>query len=215
MRMSDRLIKQYLKHVYWICGGPCGGKSTMAGLISTKRGMNYYSSDDLAFEYKQLANPQDHPAILRYFVNWEWYFLGQGNDRNQWLVSAAEERVEFILLELLQMGNSKPIIIDTDIAPEFLRGIADDNRIVYLYAEDELIHRDYFNRDHVRGMLDLFPALSDPERAKRETMDGIIANSRKSLQQARQQHVQYYIRNAQTTTEEMLARIETHFGLEQ
>nr|WP_254075480.1 hypothetical protein [Paenibacillus tritici] len=185
----------------------------MAELISTRRGMIFYSSDEHAFEYKQLANPQDHPAILRYFVDWEWYFLGQGNDRNQWLVSAAEESIEFILLELLQMGNSKPIIVDTDIAPEFLKSIADNRQIVYLYAEDELIRRDYFNRDHLRGMLDLFPTLSDPERAKRETLDGIIANTRKSLQQARQQHVQYYIRNARTTKEEMLTKIEAHFGL--
>lgn len=213
MRISERLLKQYLKHVYWICGGPCGGKSTMADLISTRRGMIFYSSDEHAFKYKQLANPQDHPAILRYFVDWEWYFLGQGNDRNQWLVSAAEESIEFILLELLQMGNSKPIIVDTDIAPEFLKSIADNRQIVYLYAEDELIRRDYFNRDHVRGMLDLFPTLSDPERAKRETLDGIIANTRKSLQQARQQHVPYYIRNARTTKEEMLTKIEAHFGL--
>ncbi|WP_339218558.1 hypothetical protein [Paenibacillus sp. FSL H8-0332] len=102
--------------------------------------MNFYSSDEHTFEYKQLANPQDHPAILRYFVDWEWYFLGQGNDRNQWLVSAAEESIEFILLELLQMGNSKPIIVDTDIAPEFLKSIADTRQIVYLYDEAGVVH---------------------------------------------------------------------------
>lgn len=123
----------------------------MAELVSAKWGMSVYSSDDHTFEYKQLANPQDHPAILRYFVDWEWYFLGQGNDRNQWLVSAAEESVEFTLLALLQMGKGKPIVVDTDIAPEFLRAIAGDERMVYVYAEDELIRRDYFNRDHLRG----------------------------------------------------------------
>lgn len=109
----------------------------MAELVSAKWGMSVYSSDDHTFEYKQLANPQDHPAILRYFVDWEWYFLGQGNDRNQWLVSAAEESVEFTLLALLQMGKGKPIVVDTDIAPEFLRAIAGDERMVYVYAEDE------------------------------------------------------------------------------
>lgn len=104
-------------------------------------------------------------------------------------------------------------MVDTDIAPEFLRAIAGDERMVYVYAEDELIRRDYFNRDHLRGMLDLFPTLSDPERTKRETLEGIIENTRRSLQLARQHHVQHYIRNAQTTKEEMLAKIETHFGL--
>lgn len=71
----------------------------------------------------------------------------------------------------------------------------------------------YFNRDHLRGMLDLLPALSDPERAERETLNGIIENTRNFLQQARQHQVQHYIRTAHTIREDMLAKIEAHCRL--
>lgn len=53
MKISDRLLRQYLDHVYWICGGPCGGKSTMTNLLSSKWDMNYYSSDDHTFDYQK------------------------------------------------------------------------------------------------------------------------------------------------------------------
>jgi gluconate kinase len=213
VKISDRLLRSYLEHVYWICGGPCGGKSTMTTMISSKWEMGFYSSDDHTFDYQKKANPQDHPAILRYFVDWEWYFLGKDNDRNQWLNTAVEESVEFIILDLLQMGNENPVIVDTDMAPDFLKSIADNNRIVFLFAEEELIQTEYFEREHVEGMESIFLTLSDPQLARSETLNSVIKSSNYYLQQAKQNDVQYFIRDALTTKEEVLSKIEKHFQL--
>jgi gluconate kinase len=213
VKISDRLLKHYLEHVYWICGGPFGGKSTMTQMISSKWEMKLYSSDDHTVDYQQKANPQDHPAILRHFTDWEWYFLGRDNDRNQWLNTAVEESIEFIILDLLQKGNDKPIIVDADIAPDFLKVIANNNRIVYVYAEDDLIRSGYFNRDHVMGMESIFPTLSDPQRARNETLNSVVNISNHYLQQSKQHGVQYFIRDALTTKEDMLSKIEEHFHL--
>lgn len=213
MRISDRLLKHYLNHVYWVCGGPCGGKSTMTELLASKWGMKRYSSDDHTFDYQHKANPQDHPAILRHFVDWEWYFLGRGNDRGQWLNSVFEESVEFILLDLLHMGKDQPIIVDTFMEPEFLKGIADPNRMVYLFAEEDLIRSGYLERDHLKGMEELFPTLSDPGRARKDTLDTVVKASLHYLQQARKHQVSYFIRSATSHKEEMLSHIEKHFQL--
>ncbi|WP_309119683.1 hypothetical protein [Paenibacillus sp.] len=211
MKFSDRVLKQYLEHVYWICGGPCGGKSTMTTAIAAKWNMIPYSSDDHTFEYQKKANPQDHPAILRHFVDWEWYFLGRGNDRGQWLNNAFDESVEFILLDLLQMGKEKPIVVDTFMDPEFLKTIADHRRIVYLFAEDDVIRSQYLTREHVSGMEQLFPTLSDPQRARNETLDTVAKGSNHSFLKVKQQGVQYFVREASTTKEEVLSCIEKHF----
>ncbi len=213
MKISDRLLKRYLEHVYWVCGGPCGGKSTMTNAVATKWGMVPYSSDDHVFEYQKKANPQDHPAILRHFVDWEWYFLGRGNDREQWLNNMFDESIEFVLLDLLQMGKDKPIIVDTFMEPEFLKTIADHNRIVYVFAEDDLIRTGYFKRDHLSGMEGLFPTLSDPQRARNDTLDNVVRASNHYLQKAKQHGLKYFIRDASTNKEDMLYRIEKHFQL--
>lgn len=213
MKISDRLLRHYLDHVYWICGGPCGGKSTMTTMLSSKWGMMAYSVDDHAFDYQLKANPQDHPAILRHFVDWEWYFLGRGNDRQQWLNSVFEESVEFTVLDLLQMGKDAPIVVDAFMEPEFLQAVSDYNRIVFLFAQDDRIRSQYLDRDHLRGMEDLFPQLSEPERARHETLENVVRASNYYLNQVQRHNVQYFVRDSSTTKEDMLGRIERHFHL--
>ena len=215
MRISDRLLRHYLDHVYWICGGPCGGKSTMMTMLSSKWGIRAYSVDDQTFAYQKKANSQDHPAILRHFVDWEWYFLGRGNDREQWLNSVFEESVEFTVLDLLQMGKNTPIVVDAFMEPEFLQGVSDNHHIVYLFAEDDVIRSEYLNRDHLRGMGDIFPKLSEPERARRATLENAVRASNHYLRQVQRHQVQYFVRDSLTTKEDMLVRIEQHFGLHQ
>ncbi len=55
------------------------------------------------------------------------------------------------------MGKEKPIVVDTFMEPAFLREIVNPNRVVYLFADDDLIRADYLNRDHLRGMKDFVP----------------------------------------------------------
>lgn len=212
MKISDRLLRQYLDHVYWICGGPCGGKSTMTKLLSSKWDMNYYSSDDHTFDYQKKANPQDHPAILRHFIDWEWFFLGRGNDRSHWLNSVFDESVEFIILDLLQMGKEKPIVVDTFMEPAYLRENVDPNRVVYMFAEDDLIRAEYLDRDHLRGMEDVFPNLSDPQRVRDETLNTVVRASNHYLQQAEQYQLKWFMRTSQSNKDQMLLEVEKHFG---
>lgn len=214
MKISDRLLRHYLDHVYWICGGPCGGKSSMAEAVASKWGMKFYSVDEQTFEYQKKANPQDHPAILRHFVDWEWYFLGRGNSVGQWLNSVFEESVEFTILDLLQLGKDKPIVVDGFMDPEFLKVISDSRRIIYLFAEESVIRSGHFDRDHVSGMEDLFQTLSDPSLARSKSLESIVKGSQHYYQQVQKQdNLKCFIRDASTQKEDMLMHIEKHFGL--
>ena len=80
----------------------------MVKMLSSKWGMKAYSVDDHTFAYQKKANPQDHPAILRHFVDWEWYFLGRGNDREQWLNSVFEEERRIYYLRPIANGKRQP-----------------------------------------------------------------------------------------------------------
>lgn len=55
-------------------------------------------------------------------------------------------------MDLLQMGKEKPIVVDTFMEPAYLREIVNPNRVVYMFAEDDLIRAEYLDRDHLRGM---------------------------------------------------------------
>lgn len=99
------------------------------------------------------------------------------------------------------------------LARTFLKSIADHHRIVYLFSEDDLIRSEYFTRDHLSGMEELFPTLPDPQRAGSDTLDNVVKGSNNYFQKAKQHNLQYFVRNFSTTKEDMMARIEKHFQL--
>ncbi|MEK4730433.1 hypothetical protein [Paenibacillus sp. FSL L8-0641] len=80
------------------------------------------------------------------------------------------------------MGKKKPIIVDTFMEPAFLRGISAYNQVFFMFAEDGLIRSEYLDRDHLRGMEDLFPVLFDPQCTRSETLNTVVKASNHYLQ---------------------------------
>ncbi|WP_338588197.1 hypothetical protein V6669_22740 [Paenibacillus sp. Y5S-9] len=115
-------------------------------------------------------------------------------------------------MDLLQMGKEKPIVVDTFMEPAYLRELVNPNRVVYMFAEDDLIRAEYLDRDHLRGMEDVFPSLSDPQRAREETLNTVVKASNHYLQQAEQYQIKWFMRTSQSNKDQMLLEVEKHFG---
>lgn len=47
MNIADNVLKHHLKHVYWVSGTNCGGKTTMTNYLARKHGVVVYDSDIL------------------------------------------------------------------------------------------------------------------------------------------------------------------------
>ena len=65
------------------------------------------------------------------------------------------------------------------------------------------------------SMEEIFPKLSEPERARRATLENAVRASNHYLRQVQRHQVQYFVRDSLTTKEDMLVRIEQHFELHQ
>ena len=81
-----------------------------------------------------------------------------------------------------------------------------------MFAEDDLIRAEYLDRDHLRGMEDVFPNLSDPQRARDETLNTVVRASNHYLQQAEQYQLKWFMRTSQSNKDQMLLEVEKHFG---
>ena len=46
MKISDNIVRERLKNVYWIIGTSCAGKTTMARLLAEKYNMEDYETND-------------------------------------------------------------------------------------------------------------------------------------------------------------------------
>jgi 2-phosphoglycerate kinase len=60
-------LREQLQHVYWIGGGSCAGKSTIAHRIAAQHGLRVYATDDVMADHARRSTPGDSP-LLRSFM---------------------------------------------------------------------------------------------------------------------------------------------------
>ena len=62
MRFQDNVLKEYLKNVYFICGTPCGGKTTVSRELGRRYGIAVYSADDEFSRHQKLSDARFQPS---------------------------------------------------------------------------------------------------------------------------------------------------------
>ncbi|QHW29370.1 hypothetical protein GZH47_00020 [Paenibacillus rhizovicinus] len=69
------------------------------------------------------------------------------------------------LISLSGNADSKKIIVDGFFSVEILQRISEYNRVVFLLSSEEVVRREYFNRDCKRDMYECINGLRYPEAA--------------------------------------------------
>ena len=64
---AETLCEQ-LRHVYWIGGGSCAGKSTIARRIVAQHGQRLYATDDVMAEHSRRSKPGDCPFLHQFIA---------------------------------------------------------------------------------------------------------------------------------------------------
>src|SRR5262245_22303149 len=62
------MTREQLKHVYWIGGGSCAGKSTIARRIAAQHGLAVYSTDDVMADHARRSTPEQSPLLHRFMA---------------------------------------------------------------------------------------------------------------------------------------------------
>ena len=61
-------LREQLKHVYWIGGGSCAGKSTIARRLASQRGLHVYATDDVMADHARRSTCKDSPLLHRFMA---------------------------------------------------------------------------------------------------------------------------------------------------
>ncbi|RAJ00919.1 hypothetical protein DET54_102406 [Paenibacillus pabuli] len=132
MKINNSYLKEQLKHVYWLNGGCCAGKTTMTKKFVAELGFQTLGDDVL--KYRPFTRPTEYPA-LQYphpGLNWEEWFNRPTDVSFPWLCQIVEEVMEFFVIDLLKMPTDKPIIIDLGIMPEHILPFIPKERMICL-----------------------------------------------------------------------------------
>ena len=60
--------REQLQHVFWIGGGSCAGKSTVARRIAARHGLHVYSTDDAMTDHASRSSEEDCPQLHEFIA---------------------------------------------------------------------------------------------------------------------------------------------------
>lgn len=221
MFISDNTVREKLKNVYFLIGDSCAGKTTAAKRLCKKYGMAHYSSDEMRGRHFAAAEAQYQPCMKRpdadrLSVEQAW----------QWERDIVREFTPMMIADLMQLsGMHRHIVCEGDIDMEILFRTIDRRHIFCLLVVPELFQREFFQRpdhihmiDNIQRRADLSQGEKDEKIAELKILAGVEDAASKDGAvvvplAVVQSGIPYYIRNERSTMEDMMAKIEAHFGL--
>ncbi|HBS47320.1 MAG TPA: hypothetical protein DEA91_27780 [Paenibacillus sp.] len=214
MKINNDYLKEQLKHVYWLNGGPCAGKTTMTKKFVEELGFQTLGDDVL--KYRPFTSRVEYPALQ--FPNpdldWNKWFNKPVDEHCQWLFQIVEEMMDFFIIDLLTMPNDKPIIIDLGIMPERILPFIPEERMICFYTSDEEIERLYYFREDHKMILDCINAYTiNPEETIKHGNKSMVKFSNEIKKACTKMGIKTVERIPSMSVEEQFRLVREHFGL--
>jgi shikimate kinase len=177
--MEAASLKDRLKHVLWIGGSTCAGKSTAAETLAEQFGMTAYHFDRREPFHIYRAIPEEQPNLIRFMSRTmdERWVLRTPEEMLQEVIVCWKERFRLVLDDLLQMPTESMIVAEgagffpEDVAPLLSR----PHQALWLVATPAFLAHVRSTRG--RSVADN-PHISDKDRAFRNLIerDQLIAD---------------------------------------
>ena len=125
---DDEALRKQLQHVYWIGGGSCAGKSTVARRIAAEQGFHLYLTDDVMADHAKRSAPQDCPHLHE--------FMAMDMDQ-RWVNRLPEDMLEtfhwfrgeafnMIVEDVLRLSNERGVIVEGfRLLPQLVKPLID------------------------------------------------------------------------------------------
>lgn len=214
MKINDNYLKEQLKHVYWLNGGPCAGKTTMTQKFVEELG--FQTLEDDVLKYRSFSCPIEHSALQMPNPNLDWnkWFNRPVDVHYQWLADIVEEMMEFFIIDLLKMSDEKPIIIDLGIMPECILPFIPKERMICLFTSAEEIERLYFFREDHKMILDCINTYTtDPQESIKHSNKSLVKFSNEIKSACVKNGIKTIERTPEMSVDEQFKLICEHFGI--
>lgn len=216
--VKDNLLKQLFKNIYFINGTAYAGKSTMVKLLSEKYngiecGENYHE------KLMHLIDVKNQPC-LKYFdtmSDWQEFINRAPKKYEKWFKGCINESTELEIIELIRLSEcNKKIFVDTNIPILKLHQISDYNHVAIMLSPQSMSVERFFDRPDKEKKF-LLSKIMESENPKKtmENFKACIAkiNSKENYNKFLNSGFFVIKRDNNTTIENSLKKLETHFGL--
>ena len=220
MKISNNIIKHYLKNVYFITGTAYAGKSTTVKMLSEKYDM-VFCGENYHMEVSEIvATPDTHPDLCynRMLTDWREFVTRTPEEYERWIYSVGREAAEFEIAQLIAVSQDRKVIVDTNIPIDVLREIADYDHVAVMLSPQSMSVERFFDRSDPdkQFLLSVIDSCDDPEAVMENYRRGLARiNSREHYEEYANSGFFTVVRedNGIDTRDEVCERIARHFGL--
>jgi hypothetical protein len=166
-------LQEQLRHVYWIGGGSCAGKSTIARRIAAEHRLQLYETDETMSDHARRSTPEDCPLLHE--------FMAMDMDQ-RWVNRSPEDMLEtfhwfrgegfsMIIEDILRLPDEPGVIVDGfRLLPHLVKPLlAGPNQAVWLLPTPEFRQAVVVSRGGPQW--GFIGKTNDPERALRNLLD--------------------------------------------
>jgi len=218
MEIDIKILKEYLKNVYFLNGTSYAGKSTICKMISDRLGLHHCGENYNHSEFLEMADIEKYPN-MNYFKtmkDWKEFVSRTPKEYSDWLVNTAREMVPFEIIELISLSKNQKVIVDTNIPVDILKQIADDDHVAILLADEDMAVNEFFNRPdpEKQFLLNKIKETDNPEATLKNYRESIrSANNQEVIDEYKKSGFKCFWRTEDSSLEERYERIVKHFKL--
>lgn len=214
MIFQDNVMKEYLKNVYFITGTPCGGKTTLSRALAEKYGFELFDIDERFDEHKKISDPLFQPAMNTYFKSADEFFGRTVEEYKNWLLENTREQLEFVLLDLIRLSESKKVLCDCHLTVAQALAFSEPARVVFLIKDPSNLVDEYGNRPDHQGFFQYLNSATDIEKAKQMVKTTLYELNADRIEEIKSSPFFWIERTADSTIEDTVTRVEKHFCLQ-
>jgi hypothetical protein len=171
----DEVLREGLRHVYWLGGASGSGKSTVARRLAASYGLQLYGTDEVMADHGRRSNPENSP-LLKAFVamdadeRWVTRSPGLMLETFHWFRG---EGFGLIVEDLLRLPKSPPVVAEGfRLLPSLVQPLlAAPTRAVWLVPTPELRMIAFECRRPSGPPWSFVDQSTDPDRALRNLLE--------------------------------------------
>jgi hypothetical protein len=216
--VGDRaVLRERLRHVYWVGGGSGAGKSTVARRLAVQHGLSLYGTDEAMAGHGRRINPGDSPFMMA--------FVAMDMDE-RWVNRSSElmldtfhwfrgEGFDLIVEDLLALPKEPPVIAEGfRLLPQFVQPLlSTPTRAVWLLPTPDLRRVAFESRRPSGAPWAFVDQTSDPDRALRNLLERDRMFTDGLVDEAKRLGLHTIDVDASMSEDDVAEQVNTWFGL--
>ena len=219
--IDPQSAKVRLRHIYWLGGSPCSGKSTIATLIGQRSGVEVIHVDEAVNSRFAPYDADKQPCMFRWTaqletgaVTWDDIWMRPVDALLTEVFQCYAEQFELLLSELLSAPRDHAVLVEGNplLPNSVVPLLSSADHAMWMVADEPFQRKVYPNRG--AWVQDILSHSTDPEQALQNWMDRDVAFAAEVAEQARHRNGKLVVVDGIAGLEENLQVVADQFGFD-